>query len=148
MMTYPGQYGSHDPVAPSTTEYAGSATLHRIFLLLRTTYGIVPIVAGLDKFTDILTNWDAYLNPRLAALLPFSAHTFMLIAGVVEIAAGALVFARPRFGAYVVTAWLVSIALSLIAAGNYFDVAVRDLVMAIGAYCLGNLAPLSTARHD
>jgi len=110
--------------------------------LMRLTFGIVPIVAGLDKFTNLLTDWSQYLHPGLAAMLPFSTETFMMIVGVIEIAAGLLVLVRPVIGGYVVAAWLTLIALSLLASGNYLDVAVRDLVMAVGAFSLARLAEL------
>jgi uncharacterized membrane protein YphA (DoxX/SURF4 family) len=107
---------------------------------LRFTYGLVPIIAGADKFTNLLTNWENYLNPSIVKMLPFSASMFMSIVGVIEIIAGLLVLIRPRIGAYVVMAWLIAIALQLIIGQNYYDVAVRDLVMAIGAYSLARLS--------
>jgi hypothetical protein len=110
------------------------------FNLLRITFGIVPIVAGLDKFTDILTHWENYLNPAIARMLPFSAHTFMMIVGVIEIIAGIIVFIKPAIGGFIVAAWLTLIALTLLASGNYLDVAVRDLVMAISAFSLARIA--------
>jgi hypothetical protein len=114
--------------------------VERIYKLMRITYGLVPIVAGLDKFTNLLTDWEKYLNPTIAQMLPFSAHTFMMIVGVIEIIAGLIVLARPAIGAYIVMAWLALIALTLIAQKGYLDIAVRDLVMAIGAYSLAQLA--------
>jgi hypothetical protein len=110
------------------------------FTLLKLTFVIVPIVAGLDKFTDLLTNWDKYLHPGLAGMLPFSTHTFMMIAGVIEIVAGIIVFIKPNIGGLIVSAWLTLIALTLLASGNYLDVAVRDLVMAIGAFSMSRFA--------
>jgi len=110
------------------------------FNLLRITFGIVPVVAGLDKFTDLLTRWEDYLNPSIAALLPFTAHTFMMIVGVIEIIAGIIVFIKPAIGGFIVAAWLTLIALTLLASGNYLDVAVRDLVMALGAFSLARIA--------
>ena len=110
------------------------------FNLLRLTFGIVPIVAGLDKFTDLLVQWEQYLHPGLVDLLPFAPHTFMMIVGVIEIIAGALVLLKPGIGGYVVAAWLTSIALTLIASGDFLDVAVRDLVMAIGAFSLARIS--------
>jgi hypothetical protein len=107
---------------------------------MKLTYGLVPIVAGLDKFTNLLTDWEKYLNPAIAQILPFSPHTFMLIVGVIEIIAGLIVLSRPALGAYIVSAWLALIGLSLLATKGYLDVAVRDLVMAIGAYSLAQLA--------
>lgn len=108
--------------------------------VLKYTYGLVPIVAGLDKFTNLLTNWQDYLSPFVANMLPFGAGTFMMIVGIIEIVAGILVLVRPHIGAYVVMAWLILIALNLIVSGHYFDVAVRDLVMAIGAFGLAQLS--------
>jgi len=107
--------------------------------LLKYTFGLVPIVAGLDKFTNILTDWSQYLGSGFQDLLPFDASTFMIIVGIIEIAAGILVLVKTKIGAYVVAAWLVLIALTLILSGSYLDVAVRDLVMAIAAYTLAKL---------
>lgn len=118
--------------------------VERVTQILTFTYGIVPIVAGADKFFHILVNWDQYLAPAIANILPFSAHTFMLIVGVIEIIAGILVFSRPKVGSAVVSLWLVCIAFNLVISGQYFDVAVRDTVMAIGAFCLFTL----TNRHE
>jgi len=115
-------------------------TITPIFNTLKITYGIVPIVAGADKFTDLLTHWENYLHPGLAAVLPFAPHVFMMIVGVIEILAGIIVLAKPAIGGYIVAAWLTLIALTLLASGNYLDVAVRDLVMAIGAFSLARLA--------
>ena len=107
--------------------------------LLKYTFGIVPIVAGLDKFTNILTDWSQYLGSGFLELLPFEASIFMVVIGIIEIVAGIFVFAKTKIGAYVVAAWLVLIALTLILNGSYLDVAVRDLVMAIAAYTLAKL---------
>jgi uncharacterized membrane protein YphA (DoxX/SURF4 family) len=108
--------------------------------LLKYTFGLVPIVAGLDKFTNILTDWSQYISNGFGEMLPFEPSTFMMIVGVIEIAAGILVFTKTKIGAYVVSAWLVVIALSLIFSWSYVDVAVRDLVMAIAAFCLAKLS--------
>src|SRR5690349_16884512 len=117
-----------------------SPRVERIYKLMKLTYGLVPIVAGLDKFTNLLTDWDKYLNPSIAQMLPFSPHTFMMIVGVIEIVAGLIVLVRPAIGAYIVMAWLACIALTLITGKGFLDVAVRDLVMAIGAFSLAQLA--------
>jgi uncharacterized membrane protein YphA (DoxX/SURF4 family) len=111
--------------------------------LLKFTYGLIPIVAGADKFTNLLTDWPKYLHPSLASMLPFKASVFMMIVGVIEIIAGILVFAATRTGAYIVSAWLVLIALNLLASGSYLDVAVRDLAMAIGAFSLANITAIT-----
>ena len=115
-------------------------TVRSVWTILRFTFGLVPIVAGLDKFTDLLTNWDMYLHPGIASMLPFSPHVFMQIVGVIEIIAGIIVLVRPAIGGYIVMAWLIGIALQLIASGKYFDVAVRDLVMSISALSLARLS--------
>ena len=119
------------PVAVSTPD-----RLHAVVSLLRYTYSVVPIVAGLDKFTHLLTDWDKYLAPVVANMLPFSGHTFMNVVGVIEILAGLLTLIRPKIGALVVSLWLVGIAINLLLTGQYFDIAVRDIVMAIGAFSL------------
>ena len=104
--------------------------------LLKWTYGLVPIVTGADKFMHLLTDWDKYLAPQIASLLPFSTGVFMSIVGIIEIVAGVLVLLRPRTGSLVVSIWLIGIAINLLLTGTYFDVAVRDAVMAIGAFSL------------
>jgi uncharacterized membrane protein YphA (DoxX/SURF4 family) len=115
--------------------------VNRVWWLLRLVFGLVPIVAGLDKFLGLLADWEAYLGPLARSLIPMDPGAFMKLAGVVEIAAGILVLSRySRIGAYVVSAWLVGIALQLVTTGHYLDVAVRDLVMAAGAFSLGQLA--------
>ena len=116
--------------------------------LMRYTYGLVPIVAGLDKFTNLLTDWKNYIAPSVNNALPFSASTFMSIVGIIEIVAGILVLIRPRIGGYVVMAWLIAIALQLIIGQNYYDVAVRDLVMAIGAFSLAKLSVAYTGQRS
>jgi len=123
-----------------------SKNLETVKTLLKFTYGLVPIVAGADKFTNLLTNWSQYLHPAIKSALPFSEHTFMIIVGIIEIIAGILVFINTQKGAYLVSAWLVLIALSLLASDHYLDVAVRDLVMAIGAFSLAKLSTVSAAE--
>lgn len=115
------------------------ATINQLQATLKYTFGIVPIVAGLDKFTNLLTNWADYLNPGLKGVLPFDALVFMKIVGVIEIIAGVIVLVRPLIGGYIVMLWLICIALQLIAGGHYLDVAVRDLVMAVSAFTLTQL---------
>jgi len=123
-----------------------SMKIKNIQTLLTFTYCLIPIVAGADKFTNLLTDWSKYLNPGLIPMLPFSAHVFMMVVGVIEIIAGVLVFLNPQKGAYVVSAWLVLIALTLLASGNYLDVAVRDLAMAIGAFTLAKISGITNVR--
>jgi len=113
--------------------------ISQVQTLLKFTYGLIPIIAGADKFTNLLTNWAKYLHPSLASMLPFSPHVFMMIVGVIEIVAGIIVFVSQAKGGYLVSIWFVLIALNLIFSGKYFDVAVRDLAMAIGAFSLAQI---------
>ncbi|WP_316817421.1 hypothetical protein [Pedobacter nyackensis] len=119
--------------------------IKNIQTLLKLTYGLIPIVAGADKFTNLLTDWSQYLNPALKSMMPFADHTFMMIVGVIEIIAGILVFLNPQKGAYLVCTWLVLIALTLITSGKYLDVAVRDLAMATGAFTLAKISVLTSS---
>ena len=120
--------------------------LNQPYWMLRIAFGAVPIIAGLDKYTNLLTNWEQYLNPIVAGLVP--ASVFMRVVGVIEIAAGALVLSKhTRLGAYVVAAWLVGIALNLLSSGRFLDVAVRDLVMAVGAFTLAKLVEAGVGQH-
>ncbi|HZZ85089.1 MAG TPA: DoxX family protein [Anaeromyxobacteraceae bacterium] len=118
---------------------------------LRIAFGVVPIVAGLDKFTNLLTDWAGYLSPLAKQLLPVSPQTFMHLAGIIEVVVGLAVLTRfTRIAAYVACAWLVCIALNLVASGHFLDVAARDAVMAVGAFALGRLAEVhdeATARE-
>lgn len=109
------------------------------FHLLKYTFGLLPIVAGADKFLNLLTDWSQYIAPSVAEMLPFSASTFMMIVGVIEIIAGIIVFTKTELGGYIVAAWLVLISINLLIAG-YADVAVRDLVMAIAAFAMAKMA--------
>lgn len=118
-------------------------TIQQVFALLKYTFVIVPIVAGADKFTNLLTNWEQYVNPSIAGILPLSAAAFMMVVGVIEIAAGVIVFIKAEIGGYIVAAWLTVVALTLLVGFNYVDVAVRDLVMAIAAYSMAKLANLA-----
>ncbi|MEO5581147.1 MAG: hypothetical protein ABIR66_00530 [Saprospiraceae bacterium] len=118
-------------------------TVKPVFKILHITFIVLPIVAGLDKFTNILTDWEIYLNPGIAEILPVSPHTFMIIVGIIEILAGILVIMKPKIGGIVVAAWLTLIALTLITSGKFLDLAVRDLVMAISAYSMSKMAKFS-----
>jgi uncharacterized membrane protein YphA (DoxX/SURF4 family) len=118
---------------------AGLSGVDRVISILRWTYGLVPIIAGADKFTHVLTNWNKYLAPVIANVVP--PGTFMSVVGIIEIVAGVLVLVKPKIGSLVVCLWLLGIAFNLLLTGQYYDVAVRDIVMAIGAYCLHTLSP-------
>lgn len=115
---------------------------------LRYLFSIVPIVAGADKFTNFLAQWDTYLNPLALQIVPVSSSTFMHIVGVIEIIAGVLVFFKPRIGGFVVMAWLLAIAAQLLVWGHFLDVAVRDIVIALsGPLVLARLTPLFLGGH-
>ena len=118
-------------------------SLNTVFTLLKYTFVIVPIVAGADKFTNVLTHWEQYINPSMAKMLPITTSAFMHIVGVIEIIAGIIVFKKPEIGGYIVAGWLAVISLSLIAGFNYIDVAVRDLVMAISAFSMAKISKLA-----
>ncbi|MFB3905276.1 MAG: hypothetical protein ACE15E_17635 [Acidobacteriota bacterium] len=108
---------------------------------LRIALGATAFLAGLDKFFNLLTNWSMYLSPFAEGLLPFSGNTFMQLIGVIEMAVGIVIlFASPRFGGYIASAWLVAISINLVLTGVFFDLAVRDLVMAVAAFSLARLS--------
>lgn len=117
-----------------------SSNVQLVKNVLKYTFGLVPIVAGLDKFANILTDWNQYVSEGLSGMLPFEAATFMMIVGVIEIVAGVLVLTKTKIGAYAVAGWLTAIALTLLFSWTFVDVAVRDLVMAIGAFSLAKLS--------
>lgn len=119
-----------------------SQSLTQAFNLLKYTFGVVPIVAGADKFTNLLTNWEQYVNPSIAELLPFSASVFMMIVGVIEIVAGVIVLKKTEIGGYIVSGWLTVVALTLLIGFNYVDVAVRDLVIAVAALSMAKLSKI------
>jgi hypothetical protein len=108
---------------------------------------LVPLLAGLDKFLNLLTNWEMYLNPLIPRILHLSATSFMHIVGVIEIVAGILMFTRfTRYAAYIVMVWLWAIALNLIAQGRFLDIAVRDILISIGAFALAKLVEVRETR--
>lgn len=116
---------------------------------LKISFGAVPIIAGLDKFLNLLTDWTMYLSPLATSVVPVSPQTFMHIVGLIEVVAGIAVLSRfTRVGSYVVMAWLVAIALNLLTMGRFFDIAVRDLVMALGAFVLAQLTAVREEAAD
>jgi len=123
-----------------------------VWWTLRMSFGLVPLLAGLDKFFNLMTHWPKYVAPALAGALPVTPQQFMYGVGVIEIVAGLAVLLSPwtKLFAYVVAAWLAGIALNLIA-GGFYDIAVRDLVMAVSAISLARLTDVvhvpSAARH-
>ena len=113
--------------------------------VLRIAIGLMATLAGLDKFFNLLTNWEAYVAPVAQQLLPFSTTTFMAIVGVIEFAVGITILAiRPSLGAFVASAWLILVAINLVL-GGHFDIAVRDVVLAVAAYALGRFEQVREA---
>ncbi len=111
------------------------------YRVLRVAFGVVPIVAGLDKFLGLLANWQGYLSPIAIRLLPVAPATFLRAAGVVEIVVGVGILAgKARVFGFIAAAWLAAIALELVTTGHFLDVAARDAVLAVSAYALGRLA--------
>ncbi|MBW7886796.1 MAG: hypothetical protein H3C35_00370 [Bacteroidetes bacterium] len=121
---------------------SSNQSLKNTYYILKYLFVIVPIVAGLDKFANILTNWEQYISPTVARLLPISAATFMMIIGVGEIIAGFIVLKKPEVGGYIVATWLSVIALTLLAGFTYIDVAVRDFVMVVSAVTMAKLSKI------
>jgi hypothetical protein len=109
-------------------------------LILHIGFAVLPVLAGLDKFFHLLVDWDKYLAPVVANVLPFSGHTFMLIVGVIEIVAGLIVAVRPRIGAYIVMLWLWGIVVNLLLCANFYDIALRDFGLSLGALALARLS--------
>ena len=116
---------------------------------LRVGLGAAAFLAGLDKFFNLLTNWEMYLSPLAERLLPVSGTTFMQVVGVIEMIVGLMILTRwTRIGSYVAMLWLALIAVNLITTGKFFDVAVRDLEMAIAAYTLARLTEVRQPATD
>jgi hypothetical protein len=141
--------------APNRTSVARLAEragdpAHQAFLLLRTVFTIAPIAFGLDKFFNLLTHWPTYLAPWIDRIVPGNAQQAMYIIGAIEILAGVLVAVRPRWGSLVVAVWLVGIIVDLLTLGNFYDVALRDFGLLVGALALSRLAtivrPTDSAR--
>jgi len=120
-------------VRTHSPSYEAYQTLHLAFV-------VAPLVAGADKFFHFLVNWDQYLSPLVTRMLPVSAHTFMLGVGVIEVVAALLVAFMPAVGGVVVGAWLCGIIVNLLSIPGYYDIALRDLGLALGAFALSRLA--------
>jgi hypothetical protein len=121
---------------------------YQAYLVLRTGFVVAPILFGLDKFTNLLTEWTAYLAPAIDRLVPGSAASAMLAVGVVEIVAGLVVAFRPKIGGYLVAAWLAGIIGNLLLLGDHYDVALRDFGLLLAALALARLAIAFQPTHD
>ena len=135
----------------ATSAYVDRARLrdpsYQAFLLLRTVFTVAPILFGLDKFFNVMTDWPMYLAGWIDGILPGTAATAMYIVGVIEIAAGILVAIAPRIGAYVVALWLAGIIVNLLTLPGFYDVALRDFGLLVGALALGRLAQAQHTTH-
>jgi hypothetical protein len=121
---------------------------YQAFLTLRVGFVVAPILFGLDKFTNLLTDWTTYLAPAIDRLAPGSATSAMLAVGIIEILAGLVVAVRPKIGGYLVAAWLAGIIGNLLVAGDHYDIALRDLGLLLAALALARLATAFQPTHD
>src|SRR5215208_3483493 len=142
---------THDPIAVNGALVEGGQAgwrdpRYQAFALLRLTFTVAPIAFGLDKFFEVLVDWPMYLAPWIDDIAPGSAQDFMYLVGGIEIIAGLLVALAPRYGAYVVAAWLAGIIFNLLTHSGYYDVALRDFGLLVGAIALGRLAAVYDRR--
>lgn len=124
-----------------------SSSINNLQKLLKWTFTVLPIAAGLDKFFYLLVDWGEYFPDWLMSIAPFSLSTLVVIVGIIEIVAGLIVLTKTEIGAYIVCLWLALIALILITGGNYLDIAVRDIVMAIAAFVLARMTHILRIRE-
>jgi hypothetical protein len=134
---------------PAVTERSSKLQdpAYQAFWLLRIGFVVAPILFGLDKFVDWLVDWERYLAPEINDLIPGNAHQAMLAIGVVEVVAGLVVAVRPRYGGYLVAAWLAGIILNLLLIADYYDIALRDFGLLLAALTLARLAAAFPTRR-
>lgn len=116
------------------------------YQILHVGFVVAPVLAGLDKFTNLLTNWSKYLAPSIASILPVTSDVFMRFVGVVEIGAGIIVAVKPKIGGIIVSAWLLGIIINLLLSQGFYDIALRDLGLALGALSLSLLSMECTCK--
>jgi len=126
--------------ASAAADNIASSPARQAFRILQFGFTVAPILGGLDKFFHLLANWDQYLPGVVARMSPVQPHTLMLVVGVIEIVAGIGVALIPRIFAYVVAAWLALIIINLLLIPGYFDVALRDFGLLLGALALARLS--------
>src|SRR5690348_2264646 len=135
--------------SPCRSRFTGTGTpserraadpAYQAFWLLRVAFTVAPILFGVDKFANVMVNWEQYLASWIRDLSPFTASGTMHVVGVIEIVAGLFVALKPRYGAYVVAAWLAGIVVNLLTYSGYYDVALRDFGLMLGALTLARLA--------
>ena len=125
---------------------------YQAFALLRLTFTVAPIAFGVDKFFNIMVHWPNYLAPWINNIMPGTGQQFMYFVGVTEILAGVIVALKPRYGAYVVAGWLAGIIINLLTYSGFYDIALRDFGLMLGALTLARLAsvydaPLNLGRR-
>ena len=132
----------HELVQPNLVRELKADAAFQAFWLLRIGFTVAPILFGLDKFADVMVNWSQYLAPWINDIMPGTAHQFMYAVGVIEIIAGLVVAVRPRYGAYLVAAWLGGIIINLLTYSGYYDIALRDFGLMLGALTLARLSAI------
>jgi uncharacterized membrane protein YphA (DoxX/SURF4 family) len=137
---------AHDAVASSNGGQVGAARAdwrdprYQAFALMRLAFVVAPIAFGLDKYFNVMVDWPIYLAPWINDIAPGSGQDFMYFVGATEIVAGILVALKPRYGAYVVAAWLAGIVINLLTHSGYYDIALRDFGLMLAALTLARLA--------
>lgn len=131
---------SHAPAVRREEHVVARTPARLAYDILHVAFIVAPVVAGLDKFTHYLVNWDQYLSRTFASLSPLPTHTLMLVVGVIEIVAGLIVAVKPKIGGVVVALWLAGIIVNLLLSATFFDIALRDFGLLLGALALANLA--------
>jgi uncharacterized membrane protein YphA (DoxX/SURF4 family) len=135
--------------APARSRFTGTGTFsdrlaadpaYQAFWLLRIAFTIAPILFGIDKFANVMVNWEQYLAPWIREVSPLSATHTMYVVGAIEIVAGLAVAIKPRYAAYVVAAWLAGIIVDLLSYSGWYDIALRDFGLLLGALTLARLA--------
>ncbi len=132
---------------PAPARIRSATPSERAYLLLKTVFTVAPILFGLDKFFNILTDWTYYLAPWIDDIVPGSASDAMYIIGVIEIVAGLVVAVAPRWGGYVVALWLAGIIVNLLTYSGFYDVALRDFGLFVAALALAQLAEAHHGQH-
>jgi len=135
-----GRAASINGGAPSVEAADWRDPRYQAFSLLRIAFTVAPIAFGLDKFFNVMVDWPVYLAPWINDIAPGSGQDFMYFVGAIEIVAGVIVALKPRYGAYVVAAWLAGIVINLLTASGFYDIALRDFGLMLAALTLARLA--------
>ena len=138
-MTQLTDFAGTAPVRAKVRAATGDPT-YQAYQLLHVGFVVAPVFAGMDKFVHLLVNWDQYLAPTVTSFLPIPAHSFMLLVGIVEVIAGLIVAFMPRIGGYIVAFWLWAIIVNLLLIPGYYDIALRDFGLSLGALALARLS--------